>query len=107
MRLAKSSLALLASMLLFVGLLAGSALAQDGDGYPVDVDDRVITDDDVTVSGDGATDRLVAEDGDVAILGQRLAMTGAHLLLLLLTGFLLAASGALLLARSRSRRTHA
>lgn len=111
MRFAKTLMTVLASVVLLLGLLVGGALAQeapqDGDGYPVDVDDEVLADDDVIEPEPEADEDIrpvvVEEDEDVAVLGRQLAVTGGELLLLLLAGMGLAIAGFLLVRTSASR----
>ena len=116
MRLAKTSLTVLASMMVLLGLFVGGALAQeapaDGDGYPVDVDDEVLADEDVIdpdpdpepEADEDIAPEVVEGDEDVAVLGQQLAVTGGRILMLLAAGMAIAAGGLLFLNIGRRAR---
>lgn len=102
---------LLAAMLLLLGAMAFPAVAaQDGDGYPINIDPDEVVDDDVIVDDD-----LFVENGpvdrDLGVADQRpgaqvfgLAITGSSILIILGIALVLLAVGVLLSRSQRHRR---
>lgn len=93
---------------LALAALASGAWAQpdDGDGYPLDVDERVVVRDDVVdAQPDAPPPPVDVEPAEV--MGVALAVTGTQVALLLAAGVSLALLGGVLLVGARRRRTAA
>jgi LPXTG-motif cell wall-anchored protein len=99
-------------MLVLMGLVAGPgaawAQANDGDGYPLDVDREVLVRDDVVDDRQPTPPSAVTtRPAETEVLGVSLARTGVEVLLLAVVGGLLALLGGGALVATRSRRQQA